>query len=263
MTDPSTNVGHPILLPYLAPDDATAIGSLGHTFLWIAFVGLFLPALYMFNQALGQQDGRRYFHYVSALICFIASVAYLVMATGNGSLYVYGHDATYRQFLFARYIDWVFTTPLQLLDLAGLAGASSETTFILITLDVLMIISGLIGALVGGYQTSCWAFWAFGMLFFLPIIYILGSQLPHSSASSSAAAIYNTVSKLTIVSWSAYPLVWILAEGTGIISADVECILYTFLDIVAKSVFGLLICGARDGLDGALTKRNQALLSNA
>lgn len=263
MTDPSTNVGPPFPIRTDMPDGATAIGSLGHTFLWIAFVGLFLPALYMFNQAMGQQDGRRYFHYVSALICFIASVAYLVMATGNGSLYVYGHDATYRQFLFARYIDWVFTTPLQLLDLAGLAGASSETTFILITLDVLMIISGLIGALVGGYHSSCWAFWAFGMLFFLPIIYILGSQLPHSSASSSAAAIYNTVSKLTIVSWSAYPLVWILAEGTGIISADVECILYTFLDIVAKSVFGLLICGARDGLDGALTKRNQALLSNA
>ena len=51
------------------------------------------------------------------------------------------------------------------------------------------------------------------------------------------------------------------SPSTG--SADVECILYTFLDIVAKSVFGLLICGARDGLDGALSKRNQALLNNA
>jgi len=253
--------GFPILPS--APANAITIGSLGHAFLWIAFVGLLLPALYMFKQAMAQKDGRRYFHFVSALICFIASVAYLVMATDNGSLYIYGHDSKYRQFLFARYIDWVFTTPLQLLDLAGLAGASSETTFILITLDILMIISGFIGALVGGYHSYCWAFWAFGMLFFLPIIYILGSQLPHGSASSAASSIYNTVSKLTIVSWSAYPVVWILAEGTGIISADVECILYTFLDIIAKSVFGLLICSARDGLDGALSKRNQALMASA
>ena len=69
MTDPSTGDYFPIST--IKPPGATAIGSLGHTFLWIAFVGLFLPALYMFNQAMGQQDGRRYFHYVSALICFL------------------------------------------------------------------------------------------------------------------------------------------------------------------------------------------------
>lgn len=249
--------GHPISI--VAPPDAEGMTDLGKTFLWVAFAGLFLPTLYMFNSAFSLPDGKRYFHVISALICAIASVAYLVMATGNGALYIYGHDGKYRQFLFARYIDWVFTTPLQLLDLAGLAGASYETTFTLLALDALMIIAGLIGALIGGNHTACWAFWAFGMMAFIPIVYILGYQLPGAAASAAAKEIYGKVSKLTIYFWAAYPVVWVLAEGTSTISSDVETILYTFLDIVAKSVFGIMIVSARDGLDSALAAMKEPL----
>jgi len=229
----------------------------------IAFAGLFLPTLYMFGSAFSMGDGKRYFHVISALICAIASMAYLVMATGNGALYIMGKGEVYRQFLFARYIDWAFTTPLQLLDLAGLGGASYETTFALLSLDALMIVSGLIGALIGGHSGWCWAFWGFGMLCFLPIVWILGYQLPDSSVTGAQGDIYGKVAKLTIVFWSAYPVVWCLAEGTSGISSDTETILYTFLDIVAKSVFGLLIVSARDGLDDALDKRSKQLLSDS
>ena len=64
---------------------------------------------------------------------------------------------------------------------------------------------------------------------------------------------------LAVCCYSQVLLVWCLAEGTSGISSDTETILYTFLDIVAKSVFGLLIVSARDGLDGALDKRKQLL----
>lgn len=242
---------HPILL--LAPEGAEQIGDVGKACLWIAFVGLFLPAVYMFKSAFDQPDGKRYFHILSALICAIASLAYLCMASGYGDLFVFGHDGVYRQFFFIRYIDWVFTTPLMLLDLAGLAGASSDTTFMMISLDVLMILSGLAGALIGGSDTTSWACWGFGMLCFLPIVKFLLVDLP-GNASGSASAIFKKVSMLTVVFWSLYPLVWILAEGTSVISSDIETVLYTILDVTAKSVFGLLIVGARDGLDDALAR---------
>merc|ERR1711907_58726 len=183
----------------------------------------------------------------------IASVAYLVMATGNGSLYVLGHDAKYRQFLFARYIDWVFTTPLQLLDLAGLAGASNDVTLWLLCTDALMIASGLIGALLTDNNLK-WAFWGYGMLFFMPIVYFLVYDLPASAEATggAAASIVKKVAMLTVITWSAYPIVWIVGEGASLISADAEAIAYCALDVTAKSVFGWFIINAREGIDQAL-----------
>ena len=105
----------------------------------------------------------RKFHVITTFICMIASLAYLTMATGNG---VYLRPFDCRAFLYARYIDWFFTTPLQLLDLLGFAGAGPNTTNFLIGVDVLMIVSGLIGAFLDG--SVKYLFWGFGMLCFFP-----------------------------------------------------------------------------------------------
>ena len=53
----------------------------------------------------------------------------------------------FRSFFFARYIDWIVTTPLLLLDLFLLAGLSSNEINTLIAYDVMMIVTGLMGAL--------------------------------------------------------------------------------------------------------------------
>jgi bacteriorhodopsin len=235
-----------------AGDDVMQVERAGKICLWIAFAGLFIPALYMGMSSMSQPDGKRYFHTVSFLINAIASIAYLAMANGYGCVFVYGKDNVYRQFFYARYIDWSLTTPLQLLDLAGLAGASNDTTLWLLATDFLMIVSGLIGGLIGGSDKACWGFWIFGMMAYIPIVYLLAVALPGSNCSAAASSIYKKTATLTVVFWTAYPVVWILAEGTSVISSDVECILYTILDIIAKSVFGILIVSARDGLDAAL-----------
>jgi bacteriorhodopsin len=46
---------------------------------------------------------------------------------------------------------------------------------------------------------------------------------------------------ITVLSWFFYPIVWILAEGTGVLCANAEAICYTVLDIISKTVFGFLI----------------------
>ena len=50
-----------------------------------------------------------------------------------------------------------------------------------------------------------------------------------------ATAGYTKATNLTIVVWSIYPVVWILAEGSSIISTDGEITFHTVLDIIAKS----------------------------
>ena len=100
------------------------------------------------------------------------------------------------------------------------------------------------------------------MLFFGPIVYYLVSGLNAQADKTGldAAIAFKKVAVLTAVSWSAYPLVWVLGEGAGIISADQECMAYTFLDVIAKSVFGYLIISAREGIEQALSAHPYAQL---
>jgi len=222
----------------LGADDK--LTSTGEAVIWCGFFAMALPACYFWMKTLGKADGgdKKYDVYTT-MICTIAALAYLAMATGYG---VYTRPFDGREFLFARYIDWTLTTPLMLIDILGLGGAGSDTTNLLIGADILMIVAGLIGALIEG--TEKYYFWGFGMLMFAPIIYFLNKFKGESGTT------VNKIAMLTIIGWSAYPVVWVLAEGEGIINGDTEAICYTILDFVCKSVFGFIIISARDGGNG-------------
>merc|ERR1711998_539567 len=115
----------------------------------------------------------------------IASLAYLTMATGHG---VYIREFDGREFFYARYVDWAFTTPLQLLDICGFLEGQEK-----------------------------YYFWLFGMCMFMPILSALLGGLKSSAAAKSEAVqgVFNKISLLTAVSWAAYPVVWLAAEGSG------------------------------------------------
>ena len=107
-----------------------------------------------------------------------------------------------RQFFYARYIDWAFTTPLMLIDLLGFSGATADTRFFLLGVDFLMIIAGLIGSFVEGDEK--YAFFGFGMLMFAPIIYYLLVDLKakqlHCSTCTLQSAL-NACLQLIIIAW--------------------------------------------------------------
>merc|ERR550537_835987 len=145
-------------------------------------------------------------------------------ATGNG-VYVRPFDG--REFFYGRYVDWFFTTPLQLLDLFGLAGASSDTQNLMVGVDILMIVAGLIGAFFEGQDK--YYFWGFGMLMFLPILQQLNAC--KSTCPAATSSTYNKIANLTIVTWIFYPIVWLMAEGNNSLAPDQEALAYTTLDI--------------------------------
>merc|ERR1719161_1772092 len=224
---------------HAAEDDASApLSDMGKKLLWVAFLGLAVPTAYFWQQTMAQADGKRKYHIITFGITAIASLAYLTMATGHG-VYIRPFDG--REFFYARYVDWAFTTPLQLLDICGFAGASDDQTMWLLGVDFLMIIAGLIGAFLEGQEK--YYFWAFGMCMFMPILSALLGGLKASAASKSEAVqgVFNKISLLTAISWAAYPIVWLAAEGSGKISADQEAMAYTIPDIIAKSVFGFIL----------------------
>uniref|UniRef100_A0A7R9U5N0 Rhodopsin n=1 Tax=Pinguiococcus pyrenoidosus TaxID=172671 RepID=A0A7R9U5N0_9STRA len=233
------------------------VTEVGYTALWVAFWGMFLPMLYFYYLYSAEQPGRRFFHAITTIICGMASLSYLYMATGHG--YVLVDD---RAFYFMRYIDWILTTPLLLMDLCGLAVFSAEKTTMLVLLDVLMVIAGILGGVVP--DSDKYYFWAMGTLFYIAIVYSLFSGMSSSSeplmssGREDASSIYKLLAYMTVILWTGYPIVWIFAEGEGAISPDLEAILYAILDLSAKSVFGFILLHSRSALSQASKAMGEA-----
>jgi len=211
--------------------------------LWVAFALLIAPAAYFFYKAwerdtatLKIDDHTRMHRIVAGGICFIASLAYLTMALGYGYTI---RCCDGREFYYARYVDWAITTPMMIWELVHInAGVikDSEKAF-MYAIDILMIISGLIGALI--CQDHKWAFFGFSILTFIPLLWFLCNL--RSRAKEEENRTYNQIATITVVTWFFYPIVWIFAEGTDKLCAQGEAICYTVLDIISKSVFGWII----------------------
>lgn len=222
------------------------VESMTTNILFVGFTLLFLSFVMCCYFAYNERYGRRKFQYVSMTICGLASLAYLAMATKNGYL-LRADDG--RLFFYARYIDWVLTTPLLLYDIAAVAGIESGETFGIIGLDVLMIVAGLIG----GTQTAefRWLFWAFGMFTFVPIIYMLMNTFKIKAIEANTSDVYGKLMSITVITWVAYPVVWAIGEGSGVIDQKIEVLLYVILDVIAKGVFAFVLLNSRAEMDRA------------
>jgi bacteriorhodopsin len=156
--------------------------------------------------------------------------------TGHGYTIIDGHV-----FHYARYIDWLVTTPLLLMDLGALAGISNEDTVMLVFLDVLMVLSGLAGGLSKG-PAALWM-WILGCIFFLPIVFDLAITFRAKAkvVGEAASACYDKLVVLTVLLWTAYPIVFFLSEYMGTLSTAAGIGTYMVLDVSAKCVFGFIL----------------------
>jgi bacteriorhodopsin len=154
-----------------------------------------------------------------------------------------------RVFHCARYVDWLVTTPLLLLDLGALAGISTEDSLMLVALDALMVLCGFAGGLSHG--NSSLIMWLLGCAFFLPIVFDLAVTFRAKAkvVGAAASACYDKLVVLTVLLWTAYPVVFILGEYAHTISTTTSIGLYMFLDVSAKCVFGFVLLTSRKALE--------------
>jgi len=155
---------------------------------------------------------------------------FIVAISGISALkYVYlsGSESPDRQ--KAHYLSWFLTTPIMLWLIFSLNDLSLGTTVLMLLLNQLMIVAGYFAAvdLDKGDRESMWKWFWLGCFAFLPIVYQL------LMFSEGLALIV-----LTLVTWSAYPVVW-WADAEKLISADTRDISYSFLDLTSKA--GLVI----------------------
>jgi bacteriorhodopsin len=215
-----------------------------------------LGTLYFVAQGWSERDPERQEYYIITIfIPAIAAASYFSMATGFGLIEVSVAGLGTLDIYWARYADWLFTTPLLLLDLALLANADRNTIYTLIGLDVFMIVTGLVGALATEGQVWRIAWWAISTGAFLVLLYYLLGTLSEQAATMTGerAALFSRLRNLVLVLWSLYPVVWIIGteSGLAIIPLGVETAAFAVLDLTAKVGFGVILLQSREVLGGS------------
>jgi len=203
------------------------------------------------------------FHYITAAICFVACIAYFTMASNLGYAAIQVEfqrnnplvAGVYREIFYVRYIDWVITTPLLLLDVLLTSGLPWPVILFTILADEIMIVTGLVGALVSSQYK--WGYFVFAMLALFFVFYqvsFVGARHAKAVRSSNGANIgrsYLMAASWTMALWFLYPIAWGLSEGGNVISGDSEAIFYSVLDVLAKPGFGAVLLFAHRNINPA------------
>jgi bacteriorhodopsin len=148
-----------------------------------------------------------------------------------------------------RYADWLITVPLLVIELLIVLGVTAERRKTLMTTlvpaTVLMIALGYPGETSSDDGTK-WIFWILAMLPFVYILWVLVGELKAARARETGA-IANSIRNATIVllgTWMVYPVAYlfpvIFPDGHEGAEAARQ-IGYTFADITAKALYGLMI----------------------
>jgi len=189
---------------------------------------------------------------ITGLVTFIAFYHYFrILESWEGAYNIAagGVEATNVAFNDAyRYVDWLLTVPLLMVELILVMGLSRAETINKATwlggLAALMIALGYPGEVSDSLWIS-FLFWVLSMIPFVIIVFTLFVGLSDAidKQPKEAQGLVNGARYMTIVAWLFYPLVY-LFPLIGLSGPGAETFIqvgYTIADIVAKAVFGVLI----------------------
>ena len=144
-----------------------------------------------------------------------------------------------------RYIDWLITVPLQIIEfyliLRVCTNVGSGLFWKLLGASLVMLIAGFLGE-IG--SAPAWPAFIVGMAAWLYIIYEVFSgeagKLNASSGNAAAQSAFSTIRLIVTIGWAIYPLGYILGVGSNPDMANAN-IIYNLADFINKIAFGLAI----------------------
>ncbi|MDC0072501.1 bacteriorhodopsin-like [Gammaproteobacteria bacterium] len=174
---------------------------------------------------------------IAGLICGIAFWHYLYM---RGVWVDTGATPT-----VFRYIDWLLTVPLQMVEfyliLAAVTAVAASLFWKLLIGSLVMLIFGFMGE--AGIMAAMPAF-IIGMAAWLYMIYVLymgEGKTAVASTSASVQTAYNTMMLIIVFGWAIYPLGYVFGYLMGAVDSGTLNLIYNLADFVNKILFGLVI----------------------
>jgi sensory rhodopsin len=175
---------------------------------------------------------------VSGLVTLIAAVHYFYMrdvwvATGDTPT-VY------------RYIDWLITVPLLMIEfyliLRAITNVSGGVFWRLTVGTLIMLIGGYLGE--AGYMNVTVAF-IIGMAGWAYILYEIfageAGRVASDEAPESVKAAYSTMRWIVTIGWAIYPLGYFFGYMAGGADMATLNIIYNLADVLNKIAFGVII----------------------
>ena len=222
-----------------------------------ALASMMATTVFLWFRSAAVKDQYKSAVLISGLVTFIAAYHYIRIFNSWVEAYHYSVDKvdpvlTGVPFNDAyRYMDWLLTVPLLLIEILLVMKLSDEDYAAKAkTLGVgsaLMIVSGYYGELtVTGNLTPRWICWFVSMIFFLYIVYELLVGLAAATNQETDPVVkgkIQTAQLMTVISWCTYPVVYLfpmlgIDAAQAVVSIQIG---YCASDIISKCGVGLLI----------------------
>ena len=189
---------------------------------------------------------------MSSMVTFIAGYHYWRIFNSFGeastamSVNITGDEGSFNEAY--RYVDWLLTVPLLLVEVIAVLALAKEVSKSLIVrlvpASAAMIALGYPGEISNDQNTQV----LYGVLSTLPFLYILYVLFVElgKSLERQPAGVAETVGRLRlllIATWGVYPVSYILGMGGDATAEQFVGVQvgYTLADVLAKCVFGLTI----------------------
>ena len=217
---------------FLATDDVVGISF------WIATAVMAAGALFFFVERSTVKASWQTSLTVAALVCFVAFWHYMYMrdvwvATGESPT-VY------------RYIDWLITVPMQIVEFYLILAACTA-----VSLGVFWkLLAGSLVMLLGGYfgetgVLSPMVGFVVGMAGWIFIIYYIfvgeAAQIKDSAGNENLVLAFDGIKWIVTIGWAIYPIGYFMGYLGGGVDANGLNTLYNLADLVNKFLLGLVI----------------------
>ena len=205
---------------------------------WLISMALVAATAFFFIETARVQGKWKTSLTVSGLVTLIAAVHYFYMrdvwiATGETPT-VY------------RYIDWLITVPLLMIEfyliLRAITAVSGGIFWRLMIGTFVMLVGGYAGEI--GY-ISAWAGFIIGMLGWAYILYEIfageASRVAAEQAPPSVQSAFSTMRWIVTIGWAIYPIGYFMGYLNGAVSDESLNVIYNIADVWNKIAFGVII----------------------
>ena len=204
---------------------------------WLVTAAMLAATVFFFMERSSVEGKWKTSLTIAGLICGIAFWHYLYM---RGVWIETGETPT-----VFRYIDWLLTVPLQMVEfyliLAAVTVVDASLFWKLFVGALVMLIFGYMGE--AGLMSALPAF-IIGCLAWLYMIYVLWfgeGKTAVNTTSASVQTAYNTMMWIIIVGWAIYPAGYVFGYLLGTVDSSSLNLIYNLADFVNKILFGVVI----------------------
>ena len=150
-----------------------------------------------------------------------------------------------------RYVDWLITVPLQILEfyliLLAVTKVKISLFWKLLVSSLVMLVFGYLGE--AGYLNNIIAF-SIGMLGWIYVIYLIyfgeAKKVNAISNNSASQMAFNAIRLIVLIGWAIYPIGYVLGNfgDLGMEGMKAMNSIYNLADLVNKTAFGIVIWAA-------------------